>query len=154
MGGSAIATTGTQSGTHYIVPNGVLVSSLPSASDVPIIQNYLYVSDVSRFVFAFGCNDYGSTVQNPMLIRWSDQESVAIWSPDVDNQAGSYRLSQGSEIITGLQTAREEAVPSIFDWCDDSLPAQRADSDLLNPLGKPCVSGYPNCLFVPVGEYR
>ena len=116
VGGSAIATTGTQSGTHYIVPNGVLVSSLPNASDVPIIQNYLYVSDVSRFVFAFGCNDYGSTVQNPMLIRWSDQESLVNWTPSATNQAGSVTLSHGSSIITAIQTRQE-----ILVWTDSAI---------------------------------
>ena len=116
VGGSAIATTGSQSGTHYIVPNGVLVSSLPSASDVPIIQNYLYVSDVSRFVFAFGCNDYGSTVQNPMLVRWSDQESLVNWTPSATNQAGSVTLSHGSSIITAIQTRQE-----ILVWTDSAI---------------------------------
>jgi len=48
---------------------GVLVSSLGGASDVPLVQNYLMVSDVSRFVFCFGTNDYGTATQNPMLLR-------------------------------------------------------------------------------------
>jgi hypothetical protein len=116
VGGSAIATTGSQSGTHYIVPNGVLISSLPGASDVPTVQNYLYVSDVSRFVFAFGCNDYGSTSQNPMLIRWSDQESLVNWTPSATNQAGSVTLSHGSSIITAIQTRQE-----ILVWTDSAI---------------------------------
>lgn len=89
---------------------GVLVSSLPGASDVPIIQNYLFVSDVSRFTFAFGCNDYGSFAQDPMLIRWSDQESLTQWTPAATNQAGSVRLSHGSEIVAVTQTRQEIVV--------------------------------------------
>jgi hypothetical protein len=90
---------------------GVLVSSLPGAdADVPIIQNYLFVSDVSRFTFAFGCNDYGSMTQDPMLIRWSDQESLVDWTPSITNQAGSVRLSHGSEIVTVVQTRQEIVV--------------------------------------------
>lgn len=115
-GGSAINTSGTQSGTHYILNNAVPVTSMSGASDVPIIQNYLYVSDVSRFVFAYGCNDYGSTVQDPMLIRWSDQESVVNWTPSATNQAGSVRLSHGSSIITSIQTRQEIVV-----WTDSAL---------------------------------
>ena len=115
-GGSAINTTGTQSGTHYILPNGILVSSLSGASDVPLMQNYLYVSDISRFVFAYGCNDYGSSVQNPMLIRWSDQESVVNWTPSATNQAGSVTLSHGSEIVTSIQTRQEIVV-----WTDSAV---------------------------------
>ena len=89
---------------------GVLVSSLPGASDVPIIQNYLFVSDTSRFTFAFGCNDYGSSAQDPMLIRWSDQESLTQWTPAATNQAGSVRLSHGSEIVAVVQTRQEIVV--------------------------------------------
>jgi len=105
-----INTSGTQSGDHYILPNAVPVASLAGASGVPIIQNFLYVADISRFVFAFGCNDYGSTTQNPMLIRWSDQESVVDWNPSVTNQAGSVTISHGSEIITAIQTRQEIVV--------------------------------------------
>jgi hypothetical protein len=61
-------------------------------------------------VFAFGCNDYGLTDQDPMLIRWSDQESLVEWQPAVTNQAGSTRLSHGSEIVTAVQTRQEIVV--------------------------------------------
>jgi len=115
-GGSAINTTGSQSGTHYIMPNAVPVTSLYGASDVPTIQNFIYVSDVSRFVFAFGCNDYGSSIQDPMLIRWGDQESVVNWTPSATNQAGSVRLSHGSSIITAIQTRQEIVV-----WSDAAV---------------------------------
>jgi hypothetical protein len=88
---------------------GVLLSSLSGASDVPTIQNDIFVSDISRFVFAMGCNDYGSSVIDPMLIRWSDQEDAVNWTPSATNQAGSLRLSHGSEIVAAVQ-ARQEVV--------------------------------------------
>jgi len=65
------------------------------------------VSDSSRFVISFGCNDYGSTDQNPMLVRWSDQENYALWTPAITNQAGSFQLSAGSYIVTAVQTRQE-----------------------------------------------
>ena len=73
----------------------------------PIVANFVMVSDSSRFVIAFGANDYGSTAQDPMLIRWSDQEDYAVWAPAITNQAGSFRLSAGSEIIAAQQTRQE-----------------------------------------------
>jgi len=115
-GGAAITTSGSQSGTHYIMPNGVNITSLSGSSDAPIIQNFIYVSDVSRFVFAFGCNDYASTVQSPMLIRWSDQESLTNWTPSATNQAGSVTLSHGSSIVTSIQTRQE-----ILVWTDSAI---------------------------------
>lgn len=81
--------------------------SISIDSSCPTIVNFVMVSDSSRFVLAFGCTDYGSTVQNPMLIRWSDQESIATWAPAITNQAGSYQLSHGSQIITAIQTRQE-----------------------------------------------
>jgi hypothetical protein len=99
--------------TTGLAIRGVLVSSLAGASDVPVIQNYIFVSDVSRFVFCFGCNDPFATspnAQDPMLIRWSDQESVVDWTPSITNQAGSTRLSHGSEIIMAVQTRQEIVV--------------------------------------------
>jgi hypothetical protein len=116
FGGAAITTTGTQSGTQSISARGINITQLGGASDCPTIQNTIFVADVSRFVFAFGCNDYGSTIQDPMLLRWSDQESVTNWTPSATNQAGSIRLSHGSEIVTVVQTRQEIVV-----WTDSSL---------------------------------
>ena len=78
--------------------------------DVPTVQNIVTVSDASRFVLAFGCNDYGSSEQDPMLIRWSNQEDPYNWTPDATNQAGSIRLSHGSEIVATVQTRQEFVV--------------------------------------------
>lgn len=96
--------------TSGTTTRGVNLTTLAGASDVPVVQNSLFVSDVSRFVFAFGCNDIGSSTLDPMLIRWSDQESAVNWTPAPTNQAGSIRLSQGSSIITVIQTRQEIAV--------------------------------------------
>lgn len=96
--------------TDGVSSRGHLVSDLYGASDVPSIQKLIFVSDISRFVFAFGCNDIGSAVQDPMLIRWSDQESVTNWTPSPTNQAGSVRLSHGSTIVAAVQTRQEIVV--------------------------------------------
>jgi hypothetical protein len=110
FGGAAINTSGSQSGTQTISARGIDITQLGGAADCPTVQNTIFVADVSRFVFAFGCNDYGSTIQDPMLIRWSDQESVTQWTPSATNQAGSIRLSHGSEIVTVVQTRQEIVV--------------------------------------------
>jgi hypothetical protein len=102
--------------TSGLNTRGVLLSSLGGASDVPTVQKFIFVSDVSRFVFAFGCNELGSAAQNPMLIRWSDQESAADWTPSPTGQAGGIQLSDGSELITCLQTRQEIVV-----WTDSAL---------------------------------
>ena len=127
--GALINTTGTQTPTHSISPRGVPVSSLTGASDVPLSQNYFLVSDASRFTICFGTNDYLSTAFDPMLVRWSDQESVTNWTPAITNQAGSIRLSHGSEIVTAMQSRQE-----ILIWTDSSMYS-------LQYLGPPFVWG-------------
>ena len=95
---------------------GVNVASLPGASGVPTKVNITFVSDISRFVFAFGCTDIGSSTIDPMLIRWSDQESAVDWTPAPTNQAGNLRLSQGSEIVSVIQSRQELLV-----WTDAAM---------------------------------
>jgi len=93
-----------------LTTRGVLLSSLGGASDVPLYQNFLLVSDVSRFVLVFGTNDITDAILDPMLIRWSDQEDPVQWTPAPTNQAGSLRLSHGSQIVTAVQTRQEIVV--------------------------------------------
>lgn len=114
--GALIIVTVAAVGTVRILSNAYMLSDFGSATDVPIQQNYLLVSDISRFVFAFGCNDYGTATVDPMLIRWSDQEDPYNWTPASTNQAGFLRLSRGSEIVTATQSRQEVLV-----WTNASL---------------------------------
>jgi hypothetical protein len=99
-----------------LTTRGVLISSLTGASSVPAVQNFILISDASRFTFAFGCAEYGTGTQNPMLVRWSDQENYLEWAPAATNQAGSLQLSHGSKIVTAVQSRQE-----ILIWTDSSL---------------------------------
>jgi hypothetical protein len=115
--------------TTGLTSRGVALTSLSGATDVPTVQTLFMVSDASRFTIAFGCNDYGSSDIDPMLIRWSDQESAVNWTPAATNQAGSLRLSHGSRIDATLQTRQE-----ILVWTDTSVYG-------LQYLGPPVVWG-------------
>jgi len=105
-----------KAGTAVTTKSG---SFTPDAT-CPSVVNFVLVSDSSRFTFAFGCNDptgvYATTAQDPMQIRWSDQNTLATWIPSITNQAGGIRLSHGSAIITALQTRQE-----ILVWTDAAL---------------------------------
>lgn len=121
--------------TPTVYDRAVLLSSTspsPYTTDTscPSICNAVAVSDASRFVIAFGCNDYGETELDPLLIRWSDQEDYTVWAPQATNQAGSYRLSTGSSIVANLQTRQE-----ILVWTDAALYSMQY-------LGPPYVWGF------------
>ena len=94
----------------------VPLSSLAGASDVPTVARKVLVSEVDRHVLCFGANPIGESTQDPLLIRWSSQESPTDWTPTATNTAGDIRLSQGSEIVTALRTTRQ-----ILVWTDHSL---------------------------------
>jgi hypothetical protein len=118
-----------------IYDRAVLLSSTSPApyttdTDCPTIANAVAVSDSSRFVIAFGCNDYGSAVQDPLLVRWSDQEDYALWTPAATNQAGSFRLSTGSSIV-----AHQQARQEILVWTDAAIYSMQY-------LGPPYVWGF------------
>ena len=100
-------------------------AQLPTASpatalstDVPIVAtNQVVVSDVTRFVIAMGCNVYGSSDFDPLVVRWSDQENANSWDPTiVGSQAGDTRLTNGSFIMTSKKTRQE-----ILIWTDSAL---------------------------------
>jgi hypothetical protein len=98
--------------TTSVTTRGVNLTTLGDA-ETPVVQNSLTVSDASRFVIVFGTNDPNATnptAIDPMFIRWSDQENPFTWIPAVTNQAGSLRLSHGSEIITTVQSRQEIVV--------------------------------------------
>ena len=111
---------GPRGGGIYTWDSSAGTSSNPatavSGTAIPTIQNYILVSDINRFVFAFGANTISTTTQDPMLVRWSDQEDFTNWSPAATNQAGSLRFSRGTEIVTALQSRQEVLV-----WTDSSL---------------------------------
>jgi len=102
--------------TSGLTSRGVELSTLSGASNVPTSQNILEISDINRFVFAFGANEFGSSTVNPMLVRWSDQGSVVDWTPSVTSQAGFLTLSRGTEIIAAKQARQEVLV-----WTDVAL---------------------------------
>jgi hypothetical protein len=102
--------------TNGLTTRAVYVSSLGGASDVPVVVNIAFVSDVFRFAFCFGTNEQFGTALDPMLIRWSDEEDLANWTPTTLSLAGSVRLSQGTEIVAVRQARQEVLV-----WTDSAL---------------------------------
>jgi hypothetical protein len=94
--------------------------TLISGTYVPSKINEILVSDQSRIVIAFGCDEagtYGTTVFDPMLIRWTAQESYTDWDPtDITTTAGFLRLSHGSQIVGALQTRQEINI-----WTDAAI---------------------------------
>ena len=89
----------------------VELSQLTGANKAPTIAKQVLVSDRDRHVIAFGCDsELDPGVQDPLLIRFSDQEVVTEWQSLVTNTAGDLRIGSGSEIITAIETRQQVLV--------------------------------------------
>ena len=97
-------------------------------TSVPTVCKQVMVSDRDRHVLAFGCDGINSSssatqgdeVQDPLLIRFSDQEDPLVWYPSATNTAGDLRLGSGSTFVRAIETKRE-----ILVWTDTALSSLR-----------------------------
>ena len=97
-------------------------------TSVPQIAKQVLVSDQDRHVIAFGCDglnssasaNQGDGTQDPLLIRFSDQENPLIWYPAATNTAGDLTLGAGSTFMQAVETKRE-----ILVWTDTALNSMR-----------------------------
>ena len=96
------------------------LSDESGASDAPTVATQVMVSNNDRHVLAFGCNDRGSSTQDKLLIRWSDQENAVDWTPTTENTAGDLRLNSGSQIVRAYDTRQE-----ILVWTEEALFSMR-----------------------------
>ena len=76
-----------------------VVSGAPTSSIMSL------VSDRDRHLFLFGTETVigDTSTQDPMFIRFSNQEDINTWNPTVTNTAGTFRLDTGNEIIGAVQ---------------------------------------------------
>ncbi len=87
---------------------GVALSSLSGANTTPTIAKQVLVSDRDRHIIAFGCDpETNIGTQDPLLIRFSSQESLTAWNSLPTNTAGELRLGSGSEIIMAVETRQQ-----------------------------------------------
>jgi hypothetical protein len=115
--------------TNNLSTAAVELSTLSGTkTSVPQIAKQVLVSDQDRHVIAFGCDglnasssaNQGDGVQDPLLIRFSDQENPLIWYPAATNTAGDLTLGAGSTFVQAVETKRE-----ILVWTDTALNSMR-----------------------------
>jgi len=97
--------------TSGLSARGVPLSSLPGANAAPTIAKQVLVSDTDRHIVVFGCDSEAAPgVQDPLLIRFSSQESLTDWAAEATNTAGELRLGSGSEIVAAAETRQQIVV--------------------------------------------
>lgn len=83
------------------------LASVSGASDVPTTVTQLLVSQGDKHLLAFGATPYGGGAFDPLLIRWSNQDEPANFTPLPTNSAGFIRVSRGDGIIRAIPTRQE-----------------------------------------------
>ena len=89
----------------------VEIGTISGASGTPQVAKQILVSDKDRHVVAFGCDsETDPGTQDPLLIRFSDQESFTDWTATSINTAGDLRLGVGTTFVAAAETNREMLV--------------------------------------------
>lgn len=94
---------------------GVRAVAIPNA---PTKSKYALVSTPDRHLVCFGTESTIGTPssQDPMFVRFSNQEDIESFVATATNTAGGQRLTDGNEIITALRSRGQ-----ILIWTDTSL---------------------------------
>jgi hypothetical protein len=132
------AWTGSTSVTISVATTSSLTATAVSFSyagrHVPNETELILDSPVDDFTVCMGSNPYDptnfDTVYDPLIVRWSDADNPYEWVPEVTNQSGEQRLSNGSKIVAAT-TARQEIVV----WTDTAVYSMQY-------LGPPFVWGF------------
>jgi len=115
--------------TNNVTTRAVKLNTITGTKrSVPTKAKQVLVSDRDRHVIAFGADGLNSSssatdgngIQDPLLIRFSDQENPTEWYPTATNTAGDLRLGAGSTFVQAVETKRE-----ILVWTDTALTSMR-----------------------------
>jgi len=91
-----------------LTARAVALEDLAGAQAAPTVAKTVLVSERDRHVIAFGCDTEATPgVQDPLTIRFSDQENAAEWRTLSTTTAGELRLSTGSGIVGAIQTKQQ-----------------------------------------------
>ena len=106
--------------------NGPIYQWDPSSGDLiadvipqaPPVNTGMFVAMPQRQIIAYGSTQTG--IIDPLLVRWCDVNNFNNWTPNITNQAGSYRIPKGSRIVQGLQASQQGLI-----WTDLGLWAMQ-----------------------------
>jgi hypothetical protein len=119
-------------GIYEWLPSTGLATRATAIAGAPTKSKYALISTPDRHLVCFGTETtLGSpTTQDPMFVRFSDQENIGDFVATATNTAGGQRLADGNEIRTALRSRGQ-----ILIWTDTSLHGQQY-------LGPPYTFGF------------
>ena len=119
-------------GIYEWLPSTGLATRATAIAGAPTKSKYALISTPDRHLVCFGTETTLSspTTQDPMFVRFSDQENIGDFVATATNTAGGQRLADGNEIRTALRSRGQ-----ILIWTDTSLHGQQY-------LGPPYTFGF------------
>ena len=119
-------------GIYEWLPSTGLTTRATVIAGAPSKSKYALISTPDRHLVCFGTETtLGSpTTQDPMFVRFSDQENIGDFVATATNTAGGQRLADGNEIRSALRSRGQ-----ILIWTDTSLHGQQY-------LGPPYTFGF------------
>ena len=119
-------------GIYEWAPSTGLGTRATAISGAPTKSKYALVSTPDRHLVCFGTESTlgDPTSQDPMFVRFSDQEDINDFVATATNTAGGQRLTDGNEIVSALRSRGQ-----ILIWTDTSIHGQQF-------LGPPYTFGF------------
>ena len=98
--------------------NGVSTRAVSLGVTAPVATRFSLVSSDTRHLFLFGtCTTVtDAATQDDLFFRFADRESLTVFAPTAENEAGSLRIADGSRIIGAVRSTGQ-----ILVWTDQSL---------------------------------
>lgn len=98
-------------------------------AQAPQCNHGIFVMMPLQILVAYGSTTL-SNVHDPLLVRWCDVGNFFQWTASSTNQAGSYRIPEGSQIVAGISIGQQALLfTDIETWS-------------MNYIGAPLVFGF------------
>ena len=119
-------------GVYKWLPSTGLSVRAAVIAGAPTKSKYALISTPDRHLVCFGTETTLSSpsTQDPMFVRFSDQENIGNFVATATNTAGGQRLTDGNQILSALRSRGQ-----ILIWTDTSLHGQQY-------LGPPYTFGF------------
>lgn len=115
----------------WISESGFIGNPATIISTSPVnISAGIFTAMPQQQVVALGASDGSSSNPDLLLVRWSDVGDNTDWTATATNQAGSFRISRGAQIVGGMQGPQAGLI-----WTDVGLW-------LMQYIGFPLVYGF------------
>jgi hypothetical protein len=95
-----------------VATRAAAITNAPSENELAV------VTTPDRHLVSFGAHD--GSAQDPMLVKWADQETLTTWTASAANTAGSQILSGGSKIVARVRSQGQTLI-----WTDAGLHAMQ-----------------------------